>query len=176
MGDTTDDDSDGGRTKRVTFYVTESEQNALKREAEERGLSLSSYVLRLVNRQRQLESEEELAEELNVEQRLGEITKQAVEEIEDSVSSVEDATAALQDLHARAGTYPLVNFRLLMRQHKPPQGWIKEEFTRARDNLRQPLDEYDPTEGLNSSAGADRDRDRDTATDDDGPKDVDDLV
>lgn len=109
------------RTNRVTFYVDDGEKQALQREADAHGKSLSAYIPQLVRRQRQVEHEDEIAIDLNVEQRLLEITKQATEEIEDSGHDVEDATDALRDLNARAGTYPLVNFRLLQRQFGPPE-------------------------------------------------------
>ncbi|KYH24179.1 hypothetical protein HAPAU_38230 [Halalkalicoccus paucihalophilus] len=112
------DDNDGGRTKRVTFYVSESEQNALKREAEERDKSLSAYCLQLIRRQRQLDAEEQLAEDLNVEQRLEEITQRAIDRIDDSVGDVEETTGALRDLHARAGNLPP---RELPAAHAPAQ-------------------------------------------------------
>lgn len=170
------DDEDGGRTKRVTFYVSESEQNALKREADERGKSLSAYCLQLIRRQRQLDAEEQLAEDLNVEQRLEEITQRAIDRIDDSVGEVEETTEALRDLHARAGNYPLVNFRILMRQHRPPEAWIDEQFTWSRNRLREPLAEHDPVDGLvtqssGGEGGGGDDRDSDA-----GAKDVDDLI
>ncbi|MDL5363898.1 hypothetical protein [Halalkalicoccus sp. NIPERK01] len=142
------DDAEGGRTKRVTFYVSESEQNALKREADERDKSLSAYCLQLIRRQRQLDAEDQLAEDLNVEQRLEEITQRAIDRIDDSVEDVEETTEALRDLHARAGNYPLVNFRILMRAHRPPEAWINEQFTWSRNRLREPLSEHDPTDAI----------------------------
>lgn len=163
------DNEDGGRTKRVTFYVSESEQNALKREAEERDKSLSAYCLQLVRRQRQLDAEDQLAEDLNVEQRLEEITQRAIDRIDDSVDDVEETTEALRDLHARAGNYPLVNFRLLMRAHRPPEAWIDEQFTWSRNRLREPLAEHDPVDGLVTQPSGD-------AGGDDQAKDVDDLI
>lgn len=166
------DDEDRSRTKRVTFYVNESEQNALKREADQRDKSLSAYCLQLVRRQRQLDAEEQLSEDLNVEQRLAEVTTQAVEEIEQTVESVEDASDALRDLHARAGTYPLVNFRLLMRQHRPPEVWVNEQFDWASNKLRVPLSEHAPTEDLSLNT----DSEMDGSEDDSGSTDVDDLV
>ena len=148
-------DNDSGRTKRVTFYVSEIEQNALKREAEERDKSLSAYCLQQIRRQRQLDAEEQLAEDLNVEQRLEEITQRAIDRIDDSVGDVEETTEALRDLHARAGNYPLVNFRLLMRQHRPPEAWVDEQFKWSRNRLREPLAEHDPTDGLMTSDSSD---------------------
>lgn len=168
-----ENDGDGGRTKRVTFYVTEDEREALKREANDAGKSLSGYVLQLIRRQRQLDREEELAENLNVEERLAEITQQAVEDIDDSVSNVEDATDALRDLQARAGTYPLVNFRLLMRQYGPPEPWVNDQFKWASTKLKQPLSEHDPLGDVGAES-----RESDTENEEnDGPaSDVDDLL
>lgn len=166
-------DNDSGRTKRVTFYVSESEQNALKREAEEQDKSLSAYCLQLIRRQRQLDAEDQLAEDLNVEQRLEEITQRAIDRIDDSVEDVEETTEALRDLHARAGNYPLVNFRLLMRQHKPPEAWVDEQFKWSRNRLREPLAEHDPVDGLMTDESSD-----DTDDGDDSGKvdDIDELL
>lgn len=163
------DNEDGGRTKRVTFYVSESEQNALKREAEERDKSLNAYCLQLVRRQRQLDAEDQLAEDLNVEQRLEEITQQAIDRIDDSVGDVEETAEDLRDIHARAANYPLVNFRILMRQHRPPETWIDDQFKWSRNRLREPLSEHNPTDAIPTGDDADE-------PDQGGAKDVDDLI
>lgn len=170
------DDNDGGRTKRVTFYVSESEQNALKREAEEQDKSLSAYCLQLIRRQRQLDAEDQLAEDLNVEQRLEEITQQAIDRINDSVGDVEETAEDLRDIHARSANYPLVNFRLLMRQHSPPETWIDDQFTWSRNRLREPLAEHDPLDGLITDDSSGDENDGDGDRDDGKVTDIDDLI
>lgn len=171
---------DGGRTKRITFYVSEDERKALKREAEEQDKSLSGYVLQLVRRQRQLDAEEEIAENLNPEERLLEIARQATDRIEESAENVESVADDMEgvaddvkDIHARAGTYPLVNFRLLMRQYGPPEPWVNDQFRWASTKLKHPLSEHDPLAGIGdgSDESSTDSRDRDGPTDN-----VDDLI
>lgn len=164
---TPDDDESQGRTEAVTFYLTPAEKRAVKNEADEIGDTLSTYCVRLLRRQRQQEGLEEKADELNVEQRFDELASKAVDRIEESAESVDEATDDLQDLHARAGTYPLVNFRLLMRQFSPPEAFVDEQFSWASSKLRQPLSEHDPL---------DLDTDQDQEESDQGGKTVDDLL
>lgn len=160
------------RTNRITFYVDDEEKQALQREANNAGESMSSYCLRLIRQQRKQETEDQLAEDFNVEQRLEEITQRAIDRIDERHEKVEETTEALRDLHARAGNYPLVNFRLLMRTHRPPEAWIDEQFEWSRTRLREPVSDHDPTEGIATDSDTDADQDDRNG----GVEDVDDLI
>lgn len=133
------------------------------------------YCVRLLRRQRQQEGLNEKADELNVEQRFDKLASKAIDRIEESAESVDEATDDLRDLHARAGTYPIVNFRLLMRQHSPPEAFVDEQFEWAATKLRQPLSEHDP---LDLDTDQDQNlEDQDEESDkDQGDKTVDDLI
>ncbi|WP_211330711.1 plasmid mobilization protein [Halalkalicoccus subterraneus] len=172
-----DNDGSQGRTEAVTFYLTPDEKQAVKREADEIGDTLSTYCVRLLRRQRQQEGLEEKADELNVEQRFDELASKAIDRIEESVESVEDATEDLNDIQRTAGTYPIVNFRLLMRQYSPPEPWVNDEFALAATKLTKPVGDHDPTAELSSDDNSGGGDEENTNGDDSqGGKTVDDLL
>ncbi|MCL7417972.1 MAG: hypothetical protein M8354_09055 [Halalkalicoccus sp.] len=119
---------------------------------------------------------DQLAEDLNVEQRLEEITQRAIDRIDDSVGDVEETAEDLRDIHARAANYPLVNFRLLIRQHSPPEAWVDEQFKWSRNRLREPLAEHDPFDGLMTSDSGDESSDDSEDRDDGKVTDIDELI
>lgn len=116
-----------GRTKRVTFYVDEDEREALKREADAAGKSLSSYVLQLVRRQRQLDAEEELSDSLNVEQRLDQIASDAIEDMS-------EAAQAIEEQQRLSGKYSIALWELLKTDYADPRRQQALETSHARLN------------------------------------------
>lgn len=124
-------------TKQVTFYLTPSEHERLQREKEEsRQGSLSAFCAHVFRQRWEREETDRLAEEYGAAERLERISQEAADDIEESVEAVERAARNLNDLHARAATYPLVNFRALKRAHDLPEPWIDDQFKWASAKLR----------------------------------------
>ena len=71
------------RDTRVQLYVEESTRDQLKREAEDRDLTLSTYLHRLVDRGRDEELQADLTDRTDVEARLEQT-------IEESIASYHD--------------------------------------------------------------------------------------
>lgn len=134
-GDNTDDGDGDGRTKRITFYVSESERADLQREANAEGKSLSKYVLDLTRKQRRDEGVQALSEDLKVEKRLQELVAEATEDITEAAEGVEQRMDDIADIHAAASTYPIVNFYALKRQFDLPETWIDDRFRHASAKL-----------------------------------------
>lgn len=137
-----------GRTEPITFYLTAEEKQALQREADDADESLSSHVTRLVRRQRQLDAEEEISENLNPEERLLEIAREATDQIEDSVAEVEHAATDLRDMQARSGVYSIANFELLKDGYADPRR--QDALRTGRNRLRQPIEDHNAVEDANT--------------------------
>lgn len=140
----TDGDGSGETaTKQVTFYLTPTEHERLKREAEESAASLSAYCASVFREKWGREETERVAADLNAEERIEEVATQATEEIEETVEQVEHVARNLNEIHARAATYPIVNFYAMKREFDLPEAWINDQFPRARDRLRGEIPDPD---------------------------------
>lgn len=117
----------------ITLYVEQETKDQLHREADDRGLSLSGYCHQLLDQARKEDAQEDLAEELNAEQRLLEIAATATEEIEQTADDI-------RDMNAKLGVYAVANWELLKESH--PDSLRQEALRTGRDRLRTPLDEH----------------------------------
>ncbi|KYH23731.1 hypothetical protein HAPAU_42110 [Halalkalicoccus paucihalophilus] len=127
----TNNNTSDGRTKRVTFYVNAEERDALKQEADDRGKSLSGYCLQLIRRQRQLDAEEQLAEDLNVEQRLTQIVNEAAEDMA-------DAAQALEEQQRLSGKYSIALWELLKADYADPKR--RDAIATSHERLNKVID------------------------------------
>ncbi|NKE37905.1 hypothetical protein GWG54_19320 [Natronococcus sp. JC468] len=148
------------RDQPISLYVTESEKKQLQAEADAADETLSSYLYKLIQKQRQAEELDKAATELNAEERIEAMIAEATDTLEETAEDI-------RDIHARAGTYPLVNFRLLQRQFRVPEPWIDEEFSRASRKLRVPFNQHDPLEGIPAPSDSDDRNETDHQRDDD---------
>ncbi|WP_254547194.1 hypothetical protein [Halomarina pelagica] len=146
----------------LTLYVEQETKDQLHREADDRGLSLSAYCHQLLDQARKEDAQEELAEELNAEQRLREIATTATEELQQTAADI-------RDMNAKLGVYAVANWELLKQEH--PDSLRQEALRTGRRRLRTPLGDHsvdvdpDPTTDTpDSNAG--RDTDESTTGDD----------
>lgn len=147
--DMTNNNTSDGRTKRITFYVNASERDALKQEADDRGKSLSGYCLQLIRRQRQLDAEEQLAEDLNVEQRLTQIIDEAAEDMA-------EAAQALEEQQRLSGKYSIALWELLKADYADPKR--KDAIATSHERLNKVIDmeappDVDVTDSDDSGSG-----------------------
>lgn len=129
------------RDQPISLYVTESEKKQLQAEADAADETLSSYLYKLIQQQRQSEELDKSATELDAEERIEAMIAEATDTLEETADDI-------RDIHARAGVYPIVNFRLLQRQFRVPEPWVDEEFSRASTKLRVPFNQHDPLDGI----------------------------
>lgn len=131
-----------GRTNKLTVYVSDSDQSRIEREAEERGLSVSSYFMDAVERQWEREDIEAAADQLAVEEKVEQIVADARDELLGIARSVERRNDDVADMTARAGTYSIANFELLKDEFEPAESRKAESLLIGSRRLRQPIDEH----------------------------------
>ncbi len=143
------------RTNRISVYVSDSDQSRLEREADDAGMSLSGYVMHLVERQWQAQDTEATADQLDVEEKVERIVADARDELLGIARSVEQRNDDVADMTARAGAYSIANFELHKDEFDPPEARKAEALLTGSRRLRDPIDEH-----------PDRDLDTDEASDD----------
>lgn len=121
------------RNEPLTIYVSESEKNHLKSEANEEGETLSSYVYKLAQAERKRRGVEKAATDPSAEERIEALIAEAKEEL---TEIAEDT----KDLNARAGAYSVANFELLKQNY--PDARRKEVLRTGSRRLRYPLEEH----------------------------------
>ena len=144
------------RDTSLTIYVEQDTKDQLRREAEDRDLSLSDYCLGLIDKARK---EDDLAESLDAEGRLLSIAAEATDQIEQSTKRVEDVARAIEEIQARTGTYAVANFELLGQSF--PDASRRQALTTGRNRVRTPFEEHDipdstATNGSSSTGTSDR--------------------
>lgn len=140
------------RDQRITIYVSDEEKRHLEAEAEEAGESVSSYVYKLMQRQRKAEAVDQAATDLSAEEKIESMVADARDEIEQVADDI-------RDLNARAGVYSVANFELL--KHSFPDAQRADALSTGARRLRQPISEHPTAGGDDDEQGAgDRDDDR----------------
>ena len=144
------------RDTSLTIYVEQDTKDQLRREAEDRDLSLSDYCLGLIDKARK---EDDLAESLDAEGRLLSIAAEATDQIEQSTKRVEDVARAIEEIQARTGTYAIANFELLGQSF--PDANRRQALATGRNRVRTPFEEHDipdstVTSGASSTSTSDR--------------------
>lgn len=152
------DGPDETATEQVTFYLTPSERERLKREAREESSSISAYCASVFRRKWGRDETDRVAERLGAEERIERITKQATDEIEESIEQFEQEARAVRDIQAITGSYSIVNFYALKREFDLPEPWISDEFSRASRRLRGDADPFPDSTDDESNGDGESDR------------------
>ena len=105
-------------------------------------------------------AQEQLARDLNAEERLLEIVAEGKEELEGMAEQVEQQNQLVADLLARFGAYPIVNFQLLKTVHEPDEPTINTWFDESSKRLRDDIE--------NHPLAAPRSRQNETETENEG--------
>jgi hypothetical protein len=136
----------------ISVYVSESEKNHLKSEADDEGETLSSYVYKLAQAERKRRGVEKAATDLSAEERIEALITEAKEDL---TEIAEDT----KDLNARAGAYSVANFELLKQNY--PDARRKEVLRTGSRRLRYPLEEHADLQVTSDEDENDQDDDRD---------------
>jgi hypothetical protein len=137
------------RDTRVQLYVEESTRDQLKREAEDRDLTLSTYLHRLVDRGRDEELQADLTDRTDVEARLEQT-------IEESIASYHDE---LLDAVRKASVYSIANYELdAGTSGFDASGATRQDtFATGRRRTYTPLSEHHETMAADSATETDLD-------------------
>ncbi|WP_254547489.1 hypothetical protein [Halomarina pelagica] len=121
------------RDQRLTLYVGKGEKGQIEEEADERDLSVSEYLYRLVQKQRQSEAAERLIEESEAERHIEQLLADGRDEL---VAVADD----VRDLSARGNVYAIALWELLKQEH--PDTERREALSTAARRLRIPVEEH----------------------------------
>jgi hypothetical protein len=130
------------RPNKVTFYVNDEELSRLDREADDRNMSRSGYVLSAIQRQWKAEDADEAADRMNAEEKVEQIVADARDELVGIARDVEQRNEDVADMTARAGSYSIANFELLKDEFDPAEVRKAETLLTGSRRLREPLDEH----------------------------------
>ena len=146
------------RDTSITAYVDETTKSQLKREADERDMTFSSYLLHLIDRGRTAEAEDSLTSRTDAEAAIERVVQE----------TVEDYHADLLDALEQASIYSTANFELLAGTSgfDVPGATRQDAFQTARQRTHTPLSEHDETMTDDSTTDPDLDdQDRGTERD-----------
>ena len=110
------------RTNHLGVYVSDAERNRIEREAEQADLSISGYIMSLVEAHWDSDDTADAADRMNAEEKIERLVDKATQELEASARHTEQRVDELADMMARSGSYSVANFELLKYQHSPPEG------------------------------------------------------
>jgi hypothetical protein len=130
------------RSNKVTVYVNDAELSRLDREADDRNMSRSGYVLSAVQRQWRDDDADEAADRLDAEEKVEQIVADARDELTSIARDVEQRNEDVADMTARAGSYSIASFELLKVAHDLAEARKAETLLTGSRRLREPLDEH----------------------------------
>jgi len=130
------------RSNKVTVYVNDAELSRLEREANDRNMSRSGYVLGAIQRQWRDEDADEAADRMNAEEKVEQIVADARDELVGIARSVDQRNEDVADMTARAGSYSIANFELLKDEFDPAESRKAETLLTGSRRLREPLEEH----------------------------------
>jgi len=151
------------RDTSLTTYVESETKAQLKREADERDMTLSSYLIHLIDRGRMAEAEENLTSRTDAEAAIERVVKETVEDYH------ADLLAALE----KSSVYSIANFELLAGSAGFDVSGARRDdvFSIGRRRTHTPLSDHDDATTADSAAGEPEPKDRsedETTGDDDG--------
>ncbi|MFC7158033.1 hypothetical protein ACFQPA_21900 [Halomarina halobia] len=147
------------RDQRLTLYVGKGEKGQIEEEADERDLSVSEYLYRLVQKQRQSEAAERLIEESEAERHIEQLLADGRDEL---VAVADD----VRDLSARGNVYAIALWELLKTEH--PDTERREALSTAARRLRIPVEEHPDLHPADVDTDGDADRDDGGDVDEEG--------
>lgn len=159
------------RDKQVSTYVSEETKEQLKREADRADEPLSKYIRGLIQQARLEDTQEQLARDLNAEERLLEIIKEGKAEMAEMTEQVERQNQTIQNFMAHLGGYSIANWKLLKATHQPSEAQASEWFASAGETLSETGSSVDPAvvgNGMvngNRAGAADKSEPRDGSQD-----------
>jgi hypothetical protein len=130
------------RSNKVTVYVNDAELSRLEREANDRNMSRSGYVLGAIQRQWRDDDADEAADRMNAEEKVEQIVADAREELVGIARSVDQRNEDVADMTARAGSYSIANFELLKDEFDPAESRKAETLLTGSRRLREPLEDH----------------------------------
>ena len=163
------------RTNHLGIYVSDAEQTRLEREAEQADLSLSGYIVSIIEAHWDDTDTGEAADRMDAEEKIERAANEALQEIEDTACHTEQRVDDLADMVARSGSYSVANFELLKHQHGPPEGTKTDALRVGSRRLRAPLSDHpdllDSEDGSEDDANSLAVKDAENADDDDDDED-----
>lgn len=131
------------RDERISLYVTEERKHDLERRAESEDVALSKYLNQLIDRQMQMEAEDEVSAQTRA-------TEQLQRVIDEGQRDLRDVANDVRTLNAKAGVYAIAAFELVKQDHQ--QAEIRDAISTGSRRLR---DDVDPSEAVPDDADGD---------------------
>jgi hypothetical protein len=128
------------RDERISMYVTEDRKLDLERRADAEDLPLSKYLNRLIDRQMQMEAENEISAQTRATERLQRLVDEGQRELR-------DVSDDIRDMNAKMGAYAIAAFELQARHHE--QAEIRDALATGAQRLRE---DHDPQEAAETAA------------------------
>lgn len=128
------------RTNQIGVYVSDADQSRLEREAEDADMTVSRYIMSIVQKEWTGEDTEEAAKEARVEERVERMASEATDEIEAMIGQQQQRTEQMADMAARSAVYSIANFELLKPTQKPPEAARTKSLQIGSRRLRDPFD------------------------------------
>ena len=112
-------------------------------------MSMSRYILSILEANWTTGDTDEIAQETRVEERVERMTSNAADRIEEAVERQEQRTEQMADMAARSAVYSIANFELLKLTQKPPEAARTKSLQIGSRRLRDPFDpDADANAGL----------------------------
>lgn len=120
------------RDKTISLYVTQERKNNLERRAEAENLAVSKYLNQVIDRQMQMEAENEVSAQTRA-------TEQLQRVIDDGERQLREVVREIADMNAKMGVYAVANFELLKNEYK--DAYRRDALKTGSRRLRADVDE-----------------------------------
>ena len=141
------------RTNPISIYASAADRQRLETEADDRDMSLSGYIMWIVEQHWQSEDVEFEANRANVEERVEAMVSAARDDLTEIAENAEQRNDAIADAVMKGGTYSAANWELLKRGVSDAER--QEYLSTGSRRLREPLEgEQDTNESDGEGIGA----------------------
>lgn len=136
------------RDNRISLYVTGERKRDLERRADEADLALSKYLNQLIDRQIQMEAENEVSAQTRA-------TEQLQRVIDDGERQLREVVREIADMNAKMGVYAVANFELLKNEYKDAhrRDALKTGSRRLRADVDETIVELDADDDNGDDGG-----------------------
>ena len=141
----------------MSLYVSDADKNRIEREAEAAGVTVSTYLMGVLDQHWADADANEASERMDAEEKIERVANRAVQEIGDAARHTEQRVDDLAAMVARSGTYSIANFELLKYQHGLPEGTKTDALRVGSRRLQHPLNDHPDL--LDGDDGLDGDQD-----------------
>lgn len=145
------------RDNQLTVYIEDDLKQELERNADDEGMTVSTYAANLLERQLHTDATDQITREQNAEERLNELIALGKDELTQMGTEIADLQQDIRELHAKTGVYAIANWEVVKQgvDDDTRRAALSTGSQRLRDE-RDPADAEPETDSDTAESGDER--------------------